>query len=366
MATVLYPLRLIQSLFNRLLPFTTPGTPLLHDIIHTLILCTVLYFGPSIQQHIQRRFLAFTNGTSSSQNPTDETLYNQNNTRQDNINHPPTVIDHQQINHPDAEVEFQDEEGEDSDLDSDRLDEPDPILHQPPPHPNDQPGEAGPGPANPPPHQPRPRDLNQRNVGAKKAKSLARREQRRAYHEFQRSRGDAQRAEDNKDAEERDAALFEEKRRRAVAEMEIEERRRMEAEAKREAERRSREEGMRRREGCVRMVREGLDRGWRVNLKDVARAVGYVDWDVDGEEWAGRLVRGSGMVGTRRKGEEKSMIMVTGTGYVVKVGQADMDEAYRQALEEVGGEGGRGRVDYKEFGGILEQVMEAQTISASR
>ncbi|KAF2231977.1 hypothetical protein EV356DRAFT_271616 [Viridothelium virens] len=278
MASIFTPLHFLQSFINRLLPFTTPGTPLLQDIAHTLFLCTVLYFGPSIQQYVQHRFVAQDDPTST-QHPLNDLPPNQHAEIPDR-NDFQAVPGQPPINDHNAEAE--EPNSSDDDLDDDLLDAPPqppyPADHPLPPNaaaPNANPANGG------APHPNNNTTATNRNVGAKKARSLARREQRRAYHEFQRSRGEAQRAAERADAEERETAVYEEKRRRAVAEMAIEE---------------------------------------------------------------------------RRRGEVVTMI--TGMGYVVRVKEEDMREVYRRALEEVGGEEGRGKIGYDELGGILEQVIK--------
>ncbi|KAI9660644.1 MAG: hypothetical protein M1821_009996 [Bathelium mastoideum] len=363
MANMLAPLRFVQSSINRLLPFTTPGTPVLQDIIHTLILCTVLYFGPSIQQYVQRRFIAREDDTASTGHPPEDTPPNHHDTIQEDPQQIQPIPDEQLVDDPNLAVDDDSEDVSDLEPDFDHnLPNDGPTDDQPPPH--DPNAAEAPGPADPPAAH-RPPQINPARgaVGAKKARSLARREQRRAYHEFQRSRGDAQRAAEQADAEEREAALYEEKRRRAVAEMEIAARQREEAEARREREQRVREEERRRGETCVRMVREELEREGRVRLGEVARRVGYEE--EDGEQWAGRLVRGSGMLGTRREGEEKVVTTMTEKGYVVRVGEGAMREAYKRAADEINRENGQGKISYEEFGGILDQVLKSNATAAA-
>jgi hypothetical protein len=180
----------ILGLVNRLLPFATPGTPLLQDLIHLGAICTLLYYAPQIQHWAQERQHA--TGESDGL-PIDDTAnladanpapHDQEPARDDDeMNQRAAVDDFEN-------VEFGDQGGPHDDA-------------------NIQEGEPGPaGPANTPAH---------RNLGAKKAKSLARKDQRRAYNEFMRSQGDAQRAEDAKDAAEREATLAAERERRKAA-----------------------------------------------------------------------------------------------------------------------------------------------------
>ncbi|KAL9089778.1 MAG: hypothetical protein Q9165_005572 [Trypethelium subeluteriae] len=244
MASIFAPLHIVQSFINRLLPFTSPGTPLLQDIAHTLVLCTVLYFGPSIQHYIQHHFSTQDDPTST-QHPTNDLPPSQHAETLDSNDLPAAPVE-PQLNDHHAEAEAP--SSSDDDLADDLADDL-PDAPPPPLHPNDHPlvpnaadPAANPANDNVPHHQNNTAVAANRNVGAKKARSLARREQRRAYHEFQRSRGEAQRAAERADAEERETAVYEEKRRRAVAEMEIEERRRGEEEDMREVYRRALEE----------------------------------------------------------------------------------------------------------------------------
>ena len=43
----------IVGFLNRFLPFATPGTPLLQDLIHLGAICTLLYYAPQIQHWAQ-------------------------------------------------------------------------------------------------------------------------------------------------------------------------------------------------------------------------------------------------------------------------------------------------------------------------
>nr|POF24040.1 hypothetical protein CFP56_54976 [Quercus suber]POF24054.1 hypothetical protein CFP56_54990 [Quercus suber] len=259
---------------NRLLPFATPGTPLLQDLVHLAAVCAILYFGPQLQERFRLR---------QAENANDVVV--------EEVHAPQQLPVGRQGFPPVAHVEDeQQDEAESDDGDDDGDDDLNERDDAPPG--NEDPripeGQAGPVQN---PNLPTVRD-----VGAKKAKSMARRDQRRAYHEFQRSQGEAQRARDAEGAAERDAALAAEKERRRV----------------------------------------------------VAAEVGG-DADAD---WVERLLHGTGILG--KKGG--MMTIVTGKGWVVQVGEDDMREVYKRALQQhVGDEDGK--VNYTILGELLEKVL---------
>ncbi|KAK5011917.1 hypothetical protein LTR39_004403, partial [Cryomyces antarcticus] len=231
-------LRSILRSLNRLLPFATAGTPLVQDLLHTLALCTLLYYAPELQ----RRFEQSRGIQEQLQAEDFDPVNDEDSTAHANDTEPLT---------PDDGAEPHNE--------AFNREEPTPTHEPLVPADSEDAVAAGaeaeaeafpPGPANhAPAHRP---DSSARAIGAKKAKSLARKDQRRAYHEFMRSQGEAQRAQEAVDAEEREAAIYEEKRRRAVAEQALEAERRREREARREAEREEREEEVRVQKGVLR------------------------------------------------------------------------------------------------------------------
>lgn len=325
---------------NRLLPFATPGTPLLQDLIHLGVLCVLLYFAPQIQEHLQRR--------SQHQHEVPEAVPIE---AQD----PPEAHQHgvnADIQHG---VDGGDEDGE--------------VIGQDPNPANDGPPNAdfeafqrdqindvnGAGPADPAAAA---NLAAQRNVGAKKAKSLARRDQRRAYHEFQRAQGEAQRARDAEGAAEREAALAAEKERRRAVEAELEAKKAREREKKKEQDRKEREEELSRRERAVALVKRELAERKMCNVFDVVKHVGGTDVD---ELWVERILNANGLLGKRDDG---SFTMITGTGWIVKVTSDDMRTTYQNAAEqEIGDE--NGRISYEELGGLLEQVLKKNTSIAA-
>ena len=209
--------------------------------------------------------------------------------------------------------------------------------------------EDQPGPANPP------NVPAHRNVGAKKAKSLARKDQRRAYNEFMRSQSDAQRAQEAEGAAEREAALAVEKERRKAAAAAYEAKKTKEREQKREAERKAREEEIRARELAEQLVRESLADDGMCDLFKVARQVGG---DVD-EEWVERILRANDLVGMR----DGILTMITSVGWAVRVSQNDVRQLYENAaVQDVSDE--NGAVGYEQLGDMFEKIVRERAVMA--
>ncbi|KAK0615499.1 hypothetical protein DIS24_g11754, partial [Lasiodiplodia hormozganensis] len=267
------PFRILQSLLNRLLPFTRPGTPLLQDLVHTVALCAFLYFAPVI---FESRSLG-----SQQQRPlADDATATDNGQHEDNQHirpaaernaAAPALPNDDAAQFDDGDFVDDDDEAELAAAEEEEalaaLEAAGAAGDAPP-----QPG-ADPAAAAAAAQQRRAAAAATRQVGAKKARSLARRDQRRAYHEFVRTQAEAQRAREREGAEEREAELFEEKRRRAVAEAAVEERARREREERRERERRAREEEGRVQREALRVVREGLEGRGAVGVEEVLRRV---------------------------------------------------------------------------------------------
>ena len=286
----------LLSLLNRLIPFATPGTPVIQDLLHLATVCTLLYFAPHLQDHLQTR----------------------------------ATTRHQPATQP---------------AQDDPVRAPTPRAHDAPAAPAAPAPVPAPAPAPPPilapPPEPdargAPAATTARNVGAKKAKSLARRDQRRAYHEFVRTQGEAARAADAEGAAEREAAARAERARRGAAEAALEA-----ARAEERRERKERAAGARRAEARAREEVVGLVREGAWELGAVAERVGGVD-----AGWVEGVVRASGMVG--RKGEE--LTVVTETGWVVRVSGEQMGRVYRRVVEEGGGAG------FERLGRLVEEEL---------
>lgn len=326
--------------FSRLLPFATPGTPLVQDLVHFLALCTALYYGPQIQAYVQAR-MSKDEAEHQGSAPTE----GQNGQHVRAGDRPDADHQHAQNQHamagvPDDGHDNNDDDDDDDDEDDDNL--PDQEGFNIPPGFADQ--DAGPaGPAAPrgPP--------SSRTVGAKKAKSLARKDQRRAYHEFMRSQGEAQRAREAEGAQERERAVAAERARRAAAAAEVEARLAREREDRRVREARERDEDMRRREEAVGLVRAGLRARRMCELGAVAQRVGG---GVD-RSWVEGLVRASGLL---RLGGE-SLVLLTESGWVVQVRRADLHAMYDAVLDA--GADDRGQVPYAVMGDVLQGLIES-------
>ena len=283
------------GLLNRLLPFATPGTPLTQDVLHLAMICLALYFAPQIQERLQAHRQAPANATVEEDAALAEV-------RPDVIAEvPPAVED--DLARPGAEDQ------------GDRDDQ-----HAPEEGGADHIVDGHPGPAR------EPIVPTHRDVGAKKAKALARRDQRRAYHEFQRSQGEAQRARDAEGAQEREAAAQVERERRRAVEAALEAKKAKERAEKRQAEEKERLEELRRREQVVDLVRERLQSSNMCDLFKVALEVG-ADGD---EEWVEKILNASGMIG--RRGD--TMTMITSVGWAVRVTADDMQRLYQQVVDE--------------------------------
>ncbi|KAL0635330.1 hypothetical protein Q9L58_005724 [Maublancomyces gigas] len=190
-------------------------------------------------------------------------------------------------------------------------------------------------PAPPPDRTPR-----TRIIGAKKARSLARRDQRRAYHEFLQSQQSERARQAAVVAEEDEERLFEEKRRRAVAEEEIVARRQSE-----KAER-----------ARVERIRDEEQRRDLEKLRDVVtvRGRGKMAWSLEGlagmvgreEAWVRAALKSEGLVG----GKGSEMRMITEEGWYLVVGEAELKVLYRE-IEK------RGKMEWGEMAKVLEEAI---------
>lgn len=319
---------------NFLLPFTNPSTPLYQDLLHTIILCGTLYYAPQFADYCYDQLP------------------------------PPPPID-ENIAHNAAADTPTDELPIDNDfiLDPNMVGEvqPPPMAPTPPlDHGHNPPAEAAwlpddePDGAGPADDRPRPTHAN-RTIGAKKAKSIARRDQRRAYYEFHREQAEMRRREEAEGKEERDAALAAEKARRAVVEREIAERERLERERKKEEERKDQEEERERRERTIARVKQKIDQERAVDLVDLA-------WE-EGKDrvWIEKLVRASGILTQLEKVDDR--MMITESGWLVRINMEIMEKAYASAAAL--GDETDGRVSFHDFGRLLENTLRAKLPTAA-
>lgn len=326
----------IFGFLNRLLPFATPGTPLIQDLLHLGVICAALYFAPQIQEWVNR------SGTAAPGSGQVDRPHAHESEVTGELNGEAAVPQGE----PEANGFLHDgEEDNDDDVDdeAEMAEGPDHQHHRQ--GDNDFLNDAQPGPAH---------DMdipNERNVGAKKAKSLAKKDQRRAYNEFMRSQGEAQRAKDAEGAAEREAVLAAEKQRRLAAEAALETKKAKEREQKREAERREREEEFRRRDTAVSLVRDALEERQMCDLFKVAEQVGG---DVD-DEWVERVLNASGLLGTKGN----VLTMITSTGWAIRVSGTDVNRLYGQAVHSELGDSD-GFVSFEKLAEALQSQLEQQ------
>lgn len=313
---------ILKSL-NRLLPFATPDTPLIQDLVHLAALCLLLYLAPQIQQRLQIRH----NQTERTQAETAGVLDAQAS------NGAQIAVDQEHPDHNQQLINDQVHENVDEEPFDDVQPEANAFIEE------GQPGPARAAAAG-----------ANRNVGAKKAKSLARKDQRRAYHEFQRSQGDMQRAQDAEGAAEREAALAVEKERRKAAEAALDAKKASEREKRKGKEDQEMKEEFKRRELAVSIVRDELGPHSMCDLFTVAERVGG---DVD-DEWVERILNAAGVIG--KKGG--TMTMVTSMGWAVRVTEHDMARLYITAAENGTGDED-GRIEMDELAAILETTLRS-------
>ncbi|KAI4623225.1 hypothetical protein J4E83_004617 [Alternaria metachromatica] len=347
------------TILNLLLPFTRAGTPLSQDLLHTAVLCGTLYFAPQIGEWYNAQRQAAEAGADQREN-------------NEGINRPVEQV----IRNP---AGGQRDEGEQAPLDERLVLQDDgveaarppraptppqhqaqlqalfgdvPIPQHRPPHTQAQeaqlPDDAfAPGPADPPPQNANRPPPTQRVVGTKKAKSLARKDQQRAYNEWLRSEAEMRRLQEAEGREEREATAAAEKARRAAVEEEIRERARQEREERKAEEKKEAELEAARRERCVAFVRNTIKERGAVDLVDAAYAEGK------DRIWVERLIRASGLM--QQLQNEGGHIMITGHDWLVRIDEEVMAKAYAEA--EQLGEQNSGKVGFEEFGAILEKAV---------
>lgn len=309
---------------NALLPFTDSSRPLWRDILQTLILCTFLYFGPQIRL---RRVYESIGWTSKK---------------------PERVQEHHNIGGPlEDEIHTHDEPEEDQHegavVEQDLLQNEDGNV----PIPAEDPIIPLAGAANEP--QPQRRDPNDHNVGAKKAKSLARKDRRRAYNEFMREQGDAQRARDAEGAEEREKEAAKERERRRDIEAKIQAQKAREREEKKEREAQEKRIEEEKRARALGLIDERLKLRF-VSLYDVSKLVGK------DRAWVEGVVRREGYLGIKEVNSKKVLTMVTKYGWLVRLDEELMEMAYRQILAERDSENSS-EISLEEIGRHLEHIL---------
>lgn len=358
----------MASLFafvNTFIPFSDPSRPVWRDIVLSLIICTALYVAPQLQrqgglQSLTNRLKSLTTGLDAS----NENLGEENIQPDAQVNEPPIREPQRQENVPHAQAE------DAPDSDDDEGDEEDEWEHIPPHLQQQLNGNPFAGPADAPPIrndqrqqlQPqRQRDPN-RQVGAKKAKSLARRNQIRAYHEFQREQGDLQRARDASTAAEREKEMVAERLRREKVEAEIADQKQRERVAKREREAKERVKESNAVKEALKIIAETLDKRGMLELADVVR---HVNRDL---QWGETLVRREGLLGLKHEDGKKVLTLLTGKEWLVRIDENSMKEFYQKiATTTFKHPDGTQKhaMGYQELGSTLGDIIRSQNQQAA-
>ena len=331
------------SSFNVLLPFTRPGTPLLQDILHTVVLCTLLWYAPRILERRVEKHLR--EGSRGPREP--ELIRGPGSISDGNGLQPPAIenatddgdgdVAEETANQAEADVA----ENEDItfvDQADDGVLEMVPGIEDNVEHPQPNGAEIHPS-----------SNIAMRNVGKKKAKSLARKDQRRAYNEFMRSQGDAQRARDREVAAAYEQDVAAERLRRAAVEAELEQKLKLAKEKKKQEERIAWENDIARRKKAIAQVRQSMkDQSW-ADLKAIARDVG------GGADagWVEKLCRAEGIV---QEDNQEVVTLVTELGFIVRVSQNDLREACDRATSQESTAGNK-EVSWEELGEFLDDVV---------
>ena len=319
-----------RTFVNYLLPFTSPNTPLWQDACHTIILCIILYYAPIIIEEYTARHLARERAAAAAAAAaeTRESIVepdNAANQSEDDVDELRTNGNAVNTNDQD----FERLEGEDIGQEA--------LIHEPEVDAEVVPGNGMPRAVA--------SGSSTRNVGKKKAASIARKDQKRAYHEFQRAQGEAQRARDREIEEATKLEIEEARLRRKKIEEEVERKAKVEREKKREDERLEREKETGRRKRVVVRIRQKLrESGW-VRFRDI---------DAEGLELdvVEKLCRAEGLVG----GELDEKVISTKTGCLVLVEDADLVEAYQRALIQ-SDSNGTGQISWHMLAQVLENVV---------
>lgn len=315
------------SIINSIIPFADPARPLWRDVLLSALLCTILYVAPQIDLSRTRRAVT-TEGQRAEEHvvlqpdlPTDVPPQTEPEVLADDAAH---EVDAVPVEDDAFLADFEQQQAQvDGVVEADDA-----------------------GPANP--HQPRPRNEN-REVGAKKARAIARRNQQRAYNEFMREQGDAQRAEWARDEAERQKQIAVDQERRRAIDDQVREKERKEREARKahaEAERQAELDAVK---VAAKMIEEGLADRNLISVAEVKKAVKRDD------AWVQELARREGILGTKSKDGEKSVVMLTRSGWIVCVSAAMMGSVYSQA--ETACERGEGKVTWHEMGRFTQTMV---------
>lgn len=330
----------LTGALNRLLPFTRPGTPWLQDVLHTLVLCTILWFAPRILEKTSENYKQ-----DDTNHPAENRMRNggrivDSGALNDGLNdqiggeHITYIGDTVAVDaasHSGDIEEMPQANGGQTIIDDPGLD----LANEAHERPSGIPGA--------------------RNVGKKKAKSLARKDQRRAYHEFMRSQGDAQRARNHEIEAAQEQEVIQEKEQRAAIAAKLDRAHRAAREKRKEEEAKKWQDEIARRKDAVKQVRESMQSQSWADLGAVARRVGG---GVD-TAWVEKICRAEGIM--RETGHHKTVTMITKTGFMVQVGEDHMKEACRRAAEMKGNGKDDGTASWAQLGAALEDVVRRQS-----
>lgn len=87
-------------------------------------------------------------------------------------------------------------------------------------------------------------------------------------------------------------------------------------------------------------------------MVELARIVEQVGRDAT---WVETMIRKEGILGLKIEDERKTLTMLTGKGWVVRVDEGSMAELYKLASTHNGSSSGK--VGWSELGGLLEQIL---------
>lgn len=322
------------GVLNAVLPFTDPSRPLWRDIVQTLILCTFLYFGPQIRlERVYDLFWRIGSKLSHIQQHNGQEIATEDANTVGEAEETPT------------QENLGEDEAADA-LNAERNERQDPLIEDIPPF--------EPGPALNPALQQleaRRRDAN-RNVRAKKAKSLARKDRQRAYNEFVREQANAQKARDADGAVEREKEASKERERRKAVEAKIAAQKAKERAEKKEREAREKGEEEERRVKALNIVGERFKTGL-VWLDDVAEMVKR------DRIWVEGIVKREGYLGMKEVDGKNTLTMVTRSGWLVRIDEDLMQETYMQ-IEELRGREDDSDITPEETGACLESILRSR------
>jgi hypothetical protein len=151
------------------------------------------------------------------------------------------------------------------------------------------------------------------------------------------------------DAAKREEETRAEWQRRMVVEAQIKEKERRAREEKKEKEERERREEIEALRRAGEIITEGLEQKRMIKVEEVAKAVKR------DEKWVEQLVRREGILGTKMLDDgKKKVTILTGRGWLVRIDEETMNEAYNKAAKS--SEGG-GKVSWEELGIIIQEVL---------